>query len=138
MERGGHIIEQFFTRKCFLGNFHTSNKVRRWSKNAQFGEVILNESCEIRLEHKDSPIRKQKIFFGKNFMTILLETPFNLGDVVCSRLDKEVTYIVNNYLITSVDSSGTCQTYLLDCADSGGVTKVFRPYEIEIVESVSK
>ncbi len=71
-------------------------------------------------------------------MTILLDTPFNIGDMVKSRLDGEYTYIVNNINITAIDSNGTVLTYVLDCGDPEGVIRVFRPYEVEIVESVNK
>jgi len=69
-------------------------------------------------------------------MTILLETEFQIGDIVKSRLDAEFTYIVNNFTITAIDESGTALCYLIDCADPEGVIRVFKPYEVEIVEKI--
>ncbi len=67
-------------------------------------------------------------------MTILLETPFEIGDMVKSKLDSEFKYIILNYTITAVDGSGTVLTYLYDCSDAQGVIRCFRPYELDLVE----
>jgi len=69
-------------------------------------------------------------------MTILLETEFQIGDIVKSRLDAEFTYIVNNFTIMAIDENGTTLCYLIDCADPEGAIRVFRPYEVEIVEKI--
>ena len=50
-------------------------------------------------------------------MTILLETPFEIGDMVKSRLDGEYTFIVNNYCINNVDKSGTAVGYNIDLVE---------------------
>lgn len=70
-------------------------------------------------------------------MTILLDTPFNIGDVVCSKLDNEYTYIVNSFNIHCIDQNGVCLSYTVDCGDPTGVMRMFKPYEIDLVEAKS-
>jgi hypothetical protein len=69
-------------------------------------------------------------------MTILLETEFSIGDIVASKLDEECTYIVCNINILQVDSNGTATMYSMDCSGPDGACKVFRPYELKIIEKV--
>jgi hypothetical protein len=71
-------------------------------------------------------------------MIICLDTPFNIGDIVCSKLNKEYTYIINNFNILQVDDSGTCNMYSIDCGLPNGDMTSFRPYEIDIVLKINQ
>lgn len=73
-------------------------------------------------------------------MTILLETTFNIGDIVCHKTDKdkEDRYMVLAYYIMGIDGSGTAIMYTVDCSNGDGQMKSFRPYELELIEGVNE
>ena len=73
-------------------------------------------------------------------MTILLETEYNIGDVVCHKTDteKENKLIVLAYYIMATNDSGEATMYNVDCSNGDGIMKSFRPYELDLVEKVKK
>ena len=73
-------------------------------------------------------------------MTILLETGFGIGDVVCHRTDTnhEEKFIVLAYYIMAVNESGETTMYNVDCSNGDGTMKSFRPYELTLIEKVNE
>ena len=71
-------------------------------------------------------------------MTILLETDFNVGDVVCHKTDTnhEEKFIVLAFYVMALNDSGEVTMYNVDCSNGDGTMKSFRPYEIELIERV--
>jgi len=70
-------------------------------------------------------------------MTILLETDFEIGDMVCHKTDREEKFIVLSYYIMGLDKSGVVSVYNVDCGCGTGEVRSFKPFELEIVEKVN-
>lgn len=73
-------------------------------------------------------------------MTILLDTPFEVGDEVRHKTDKEAeeTFIVLAYYLLALNKEGEVTLYNVDCSNGDGIMKSFRPWELEVVEKVKK
>lgn len=73
-------------------------------------------------------------------MTILLETEFNIGDIVCHKTDteQEEKFMVLAYYMMAVSENGEVIMYNVDCSNGNGQMRSFRSYEIERVEPVKK
>ena len=63
-------------------------------------------------------------------MTILIETEFNLKDIVCNILDPEVHYAITAFKVDHADD-GICTQPLVICTNSAGTQFAFFPYEIK-------
>ena len=69
-------------------------------------------------------------------MTILFETPFEMGDIICHKTDlnREERFIVLAYYILALNTNGETVMYNVDASNGDGLMKSFRPYEIDLVE----
>jgi len=73
-------------------------------------------------------------------MTILLDTPFQLGDIIkhITDTESEVLYVVIGYCIHLYDSTGVVLSYTVAGSTMDSVVNYFKPYEIEITKKVEK
>ena len=65
-------------------------------------------------------------------MIILLESDFNLGDIVSKSVDSENrALMVTGFVIHSLDSSGQVNHYSILCSDGDGNIVDYKAYELK-------
>lgn len=69
-------------------------------------------------------------------MNILLEPKYNIGDVVCLRIDPETKYVIEGYSIKQINSNGevTFWRYMLYNAD--GTEFFYSELDLQLIEAI--
>lgn len=71
-------------------------------------------------------------------MVIMVESPFDIGDIVCHILDEtqEHKMIISGIYVIQTDKTGVASYYTYDCADVNGTLQGYKPQEIKLIEKV--
>jgi hypothetical protein len=60
---------------------------------------------------------------------IYLESPFSIGDPVCSVINNRIKYIITSFYLYSTNNEDV-NFYLIECADMNANKYAFKPFEL--------
>ena len=69
-------------------------------------------------------------------MTIVFEPKYNIGDVVCLKIEPEIKYVVEGYFISQINDSGEVISFKYSLYDRTGATFYYKDIDLDLIESI--